>query len=209
MANDNAVTARGGLLPVGFPYGGYRRNMYRLTTSAVAVYIGQPMDMDGNGQVATASVSTANTFLIGPVVGFARDSNGKMGLPDGMLNLTVGSYLPALTNAYVMIADDPAQEFIIQEASSGTALTTANIGAQAHFGYGSTSGSTVTGYSGAQINPIVCGATNGSSGALTLIGLSDQMNSDGSYNSLGEYAKWRVRISNHRLGGQNLASSSV
>jgi hypothetical protein len=212
MANDDLITARGGLLPVNYPMGNYRRNYYRLTTSAAAVFIGQPMDLDTNGQAAVASTSTANSLILGPVVGFARDSRGKSALPDDMLVLTPGSggYLIGNRNAYVCIADDPNQEFIIQEASTATQLTTANIGAQAHFSYlRAASGSTVTGYSAAELNPNVSGATNGSSGALQVIGLADQMNSDGSYNDLGAYAKWRVRISNHRLGGVGLASTSV
>ena len=211
MANDDASSARGGLLPVGFPFGNFRKNYYRLTTSAAAaVYIGQPMDMDTNGQAVNASISTSNTLILGPVIGFARDSRGKMGLPDGMLSVTAGPYLPANTDAYVCIADDPNQLFVMQEANSATQLTTASVGANSHFIYArSTSGSTTTGYSYAEINPGLSGAVSGTAGALTIVALADNMNSDGSYNSLGAYAKWQVRISNHRLGGQALAHTNV
>jgi hypothetical protein len=211
MANDDSASARGGLLPVDFPFGNFRRNYYRLTTSAAAaVFIGQPMDLDGNGCVTTALVSTANSFILGPVVGFAKYIAGKPALPDAMLDITAGPYLPANTDAYVLIADDPNQLFTIQEATGGTALTTANIGSQAHITYERvTSGNTTTGYSYCELNAITAGATNGTSGALTLVKLSDQMNSDGTANGLGDYAKWVVRVSNHRFGGQNIASSSV
>lgn len=210
MANDDSANARGGLLPLNYPFGNYRKNYYRLTTSAVAVYIGQPMDLDTNGQATSASSSTANTLILGPVVGFAADANGKQALPDEMLKVTAGAYLPGLTNAYVCIADDPNQLFVIQEATGGTALTTATIGSQAHFTYErSTSGSTITGYSHAELNAVTAGATNGSSGALTIVKLHDNMNSDGTFNALGDYAKWVVRISNHRFGGQSSLSSSI
>ena len=211
MANDDTASARGGLLPVDFPFGNFRKNYYRLTTSATAsVFIGMPMDMDANGQAAIASVSTANTKFLGPVVGFAEDANGKPSLPSAMLDISVGAYLPANKNAYVCIADDPNQLFTIQEATGGTAITTANIGSQCHITYErATSGNTTTGYAYAELFPTVAGATNGTSGALQIVKLADQTNSDGSWNALGDYAKWIVRISNHRLGGQNSASSSI
>ena len=211
MANDDTITARGGLLPVGFPFGNFRKNYYRLTTSATAaVFIGQPMDMDTNGQAAIASVSTANTKCLGPVIGFAEDSDGMPSLPSAMLDISVGAYLPANKNAYVCIADDPNQLFTIQEINSGTALTTANIGAQAHWTYGgASSGSTITGYADCELNTATAGATNGTSGALQIVKLQNIKNSDGTWNGLGGNCKWTVRISNHRLGGQGIASSAV
>jgi hypothetical protein len=199
MANDDQAAARGGLRPSMQPYGTFKRSYYRLTTSAAAVYIGQPMDLDGTGQAVTATAGTALTaMIVGACVGFARDSRGQMGLPNAMSVLTQEAYLPGNTDAYVCIADDPNQEFIIQEASTGTQLTTADIGTSIGFSYlRSASGSTVTGSSFAELFPIFSSATT--SGALRLIALGDVMNSDGSFNSLGAYAKWRVRISNHRL----------
>lgn len=199
MANDDQVSALGGLRPVTQPYGTVKRSYYRLTTSAAAVFIGQPMDLDGNGQATTVAQGTGLTVLmVGPVVGFARDSRGQMGLPDAMSLITQGAYLPALTNAYVCIADDPNQEFVIQEASTGTALTTAAIGNSTGFIYTTrtNSGDTVTGSSFVELSPGEASATT--SGPLKIVGLADNMNSDGSYNSLGAYAKWRVRIVNHR-----------
>jgi len=202
MANDDTSAARGGLLPLEQPYGTVRKSYYRLTTSAVAVYIGQPMDLDGQGQVVPALSSTLGTaIMIGPCLGFSSDSRGKMGLPNAMSLITQAAYLPAATDAYVLIADDPNQIFTIQEATSGTALSSANVGNSINFGYlrtGLTSGSTVTGYSQAELRRDGVSATAGS-GTLMLIGLADNMNSDGTYNSVGDYAKWRVRIQNHRL----------
>lgn len=202
MANDDTINARGGLRPVEQPYGTTRKNYYRLTTSAVAVYLGQPMTLDGNGQVSAASVSTAATKLIGPVIGFADDLNGKPALPSSMLDLSQGAYLPGLKNAYVLIADDPNQIFVIQEASTATQLTTAAIGASAHFNYlRSASGSTLTGSSYAELDPNISGSTGGSSGSFQIVGLADHFNSDGTWNALGAYAKWKVRIAIHSIGG--------
>jgi len=200
MANDDQSSARGGLRPSMQPYGTVKRSYYRLTTSTtVGVYVGQPMDLDGTGQAVPASCGTALTAMIaGPAIGFARDSRGQMGLPNAMSVITQEAYLPANTDAYVCIADDPNQEFIIQEMSTGTALDTSNIGQSTSFSYGrATSGSNVTGSSWAELFPLFSSATT--SGALRIVGLADNMNSDGSFNSVGAYAKWRVRISNHRL----------
>jgi hypothetical protein len=207
MANDDVANARGGLLPVNFPTGNYKRNYYRLTTSASAVYIGQPMDLDSNGQVVPAlagsdnAAKTSGKCILGPVVSFARDANGKAALPDVLLTLTASAGLPGMTNCYVGICDDPNQEFVIQEASTTTQLNTSNIGNIVGFSYlRSTSGANLTGYSYAEIDPATA-TTAAGSGSLLLQGLTDNFNSDGTYNALGAYAKWRVRIANHRLGG--------
>lgn len=204
MANDDAILGRGGLLPMEYPYGNYRRNYYRLTTSAVAVYIGQPMDLDTNGQCVPATAGTAGTaYVLGSVVGFAKDSFGKPGLPDSMLRIDAGPYLPAQTNAWVLIADDPDQLFVIQEGTAGTQLTTANIGNTASFNYlraSASSGSTLTGYSFAEFDSISVTASN--SGTFQIVGLQTEINSDGSENALGQYAAWKVRIQLHRLGGR-------
>jgi len=209
MANDDQVSALGGLRPVAQPYGTIKRSYYKLTTSALAVYIGDPMDLDTNGQAVAATQGTGlTTLLVGPVIGFARDSRGKMGLPDAMSLITQAAYLPGNTDAYVCIADDPNQEFIIQEADSGTSLTTASIGMSGGIGYTtarSTSGSNVTGSSFAEIIPHMVSAQT--CGTLQIVALADNMNSDGTYNSLGDYAKWRVRIRQHRLmAGGNITS---
>ena len=204
MANDDQIAARGGLRPSMQPYGTFKRSYYKLTTSAtVAVYVGQPIDLDGNGNATIATAGTANgIFLAGAVVGFSRDSRGQMGLPDAMSLITQGAYLAANVDAYVCVADDPNQEFLIQEGSASVAqLTTANIGQTVGFSYAkATSGDTVTGSSLAEITPVGAGATT--MGSLRLVALGDNMNSDGTYNTVGVYAKWRVRIQNHRMNSQ-------
>ena len=208
QANDDFSSARGGLRPSTQPYGTVKRSYYRLATGSAnqAIFIGQPMDLDTNGEAVVATIGTAgDSIILGPALGFARDSRGQMGLPDAMSLITQAAYLPASTNAYVMIADDPNQEFIIQEASTGTQLTTANIGQNAGWTYNghtvagvaNTSGSTITGSSFAELYPPFAAAAT--YGALRIVGLADNMNSDGSFNTVGAYAKWRVRINNHRL----------
>jgi hypothetical protein len=204
MANDDFSSARGGLRPSMQPYGTVKRSYYKLTTSATAdVYIGQPVDLDGSGQVTAATVGTANgIFLVGAVLGFARDSRGQHGLPNEMSLITQGAYLPKNVDAFVCVSDDPNQEYIMQEGSTAvSALALTNIGQTVGFSFAkATSGDTVTGSSLAEITPV--GAAASTMGSLRLVALADQMNSDGSNNAVGTYAKWRVRIQNHRLASQ-------
>lgn len=203
MANDDEIAARGGMLPVEFPYGNFRRNYYRLTTSASAVFLGQPMDLDANGQVIPASTGTGPTInrILGPVVGFADDAYGPSSAggsyPSAMLNLTAGPNLPALTNAWCLIADDPDQLFSIQ-ANSDATMTTANLADLCTFTYRSSSGNTTTGYSTAEASVLSMSATG--TGNLQVVSLIPQRNSDGTLNGVGNYANIRVKISQHRLG---------
>lgn len=202
MANDDYINARGGLLPVEFPYGNFRKNYYRLTTSASAVFIGQPMDLDANGQAVPALTGTGTTinYIVGPVVGFADDAsvaNAGGLLPNAMLSLTVGPSLPALTNGWVLIADDPDQIFQIQANTDGT-MTTANLMDGCTFTYRASSGNTTTGYSTAEASILSMSAVG--TGNLQVLGLVPLKNSDSTTNSVGNYAKLRARIFYHRLG---------
>lgn len=194
MANDDAISARGGLLPVNYPYGNFRKTIYKLTTSAVAVYIGQPMDLDSTGGVVPCGISGTSP-LIGSVVGFI--DTDKAGLPSGMTSLSQGAYLPALTNAYVVICDDPNQDFMIQEDTGGAALSIASNGCTFFMVPRTSSGNTTTGYSTFELDRST--VTFSSSGQLLLKGLVDYMNSDGTTNDYGNYAKLKVQIFRHRL----------
>lgn len=198
MANDDNIAARGGLLPVNFPYGNFRRTLYKLTTSATAaVFIGQPMDLDTNGQVAPAGV-TVRSNLVGPVVGFT--DTAKAGIPSDMTSLTQGGFLPANKDAYCIIADDPDQLFQIQEDTGGSALTQSAVGNSVGIIPRTSSGSTVTGYSTFEADRSTVVATD--SGSLGIVGLVDLMNSDGTANDFGDYAKLLVRINWHRYSGR-------
>ena len=198
MANDDNITARGGLLPVQYPYGNYRRTLYKLTTSASAdVFIGQPMDLDANGQVVPAGVGNA-TSLIGSVVGFV--DTDKAGLPSSMTSLDQGGYLPANKDAYCIVADDPDQLFQIQEDTGGTALTASAVGNTLNLVPRTSSGSTLTGYSTFEADRSSVVATD--SGQLQVIGLVDLMNQDGTKNGFGNYGKLLVRVNWHRYSGR-------
>lgn len=199
MANDDLIRRWGGLVPATQPYGQVKGNWYKLTTggSTVEIYFGMPMDMDANGQVVPYTVAS-NNLSIGPALAFS-DTN-RASIPSAMATLSAGPYLPGNTDAYVFIADDPDQEFYIQEATNSTALTQAAAGANATIRYRSTSGSTVTGWSTVEIDRASIGTTTG--GLLQLIKPADgPTNSDGTDNAPGNYCKWVVKIFLHRFNG--------
>ena len=198
MANDDLISARGGLLPIQWPFGAIKSKYYKLTTGAAAanVFIGTPVDLDANGQAAFAATGTANAILLGSVIGFA-DTN-LASIPSAMANLANGAYLPGNTDAYVLVADDPQQEFLLQEDTGGSALTASNVGNNVGWKYRSSSGNTTTGYATAELQRATASTATG--GSLILTGLYRNINSDGTDNAAGNYAKWIVRITQHRFG---------
>lgn len=198
MANDDTVAARGGLLPVNFPFGNYKKTLYRVLTSAVAgdnIFLGQLMDADASGRATFAlEVTGSGNATIGPVVGFA-DVN-KAALPTSMETTTAGPYLPGQTDGYVIICDDPFQDFVIQEDTGGSALAETNIFNNANPVYRSSSGNTTTGYSTLELDRSSAGT--GTGGLLMIKALHDVINSDGTRNAAGNYGKWIVQIVRHR-----------
>jgi len=205
MANDDEISARGGLLPVTMPHGNIRTGLYKVTTNAtVGFFIGQPVDLDANGGVVGAGVTDA-AFLLGSIVGFT--DNEKAQLPSSLNDLTVGPSLPANTDGFAIVADDPNQIFQIQEDTGGSALTRSNVGNTAHFVPRTSSGNTTTGYSTAELDRSTAAADTG--GSLTILGLVDRMNSDGTDNDFGNFAKLRVKIFQHRLAHSSWQSPAI
>lgn len=194
MANDDMIAARGGLLPVNFPFGNFKKNYYRVTTSAAAAfYLGQPVALDATGQVGAATIAASNGTLVGSIVGFA-DTNLEA-LPTGMETTTAGAFLPANTDAYALVADDPDQEFVIQEDTGGSALARTNIGNNAAMIYRTSSGDNTTGYSTVELDRSSAGT--GTGGTLIIKAVGGNMNSDGTVNAPGNYCKWIVQIVRH------------
>jgi len=183
MANPDIVR---GLQPVSNAYGGAYTGGARVYTTAsgdaTAIFIGDPVKLAGtsqtvNGQVYADVAQAATTnVVVGVVIGVLADV--ATSLP----------YRAASTVRRLLVVDDPNALFEIQEVSGGTALTSAAIGLNTPFVVGS--GSTVTGYSGVELNNAGEDTTNTLD--LKIIGLSPREN-----NAVGENAKWLVRLNNH------------
>lgn len=205
MANDDWIKARGGLRPLA-PYGKVRTNLYKLTTNAtVGVYVGAPMDLDGAGCVL-ATTGADNTFVVGPALGFVA-SRTEGGIPTGMTSLTQGGYLPANTDAYVLIADEPSQLFTIQ-ADTSSAIGAESVGCTCRFAVRAGNGNAATGSSYAEL--LASDAATDTGGCLKLIALLDNINADGTINTgSANYTKWVVGIYRHRLNAEGVTANPV
>lgn len=199
MANDSHPN---GLFPINSPYGNIRLTLYPANT-ALALYRYQPVALNNSGQVATVAVG-ANNPLLGSIVGFMDTT--QAGLPSGMTSLSQAAYLPANTDAYVAVADDPNQMFLIEEDTGGSALTSTNVGNVGDFTYiDAGTGNATTGLSYAVLDRST--VSTGTGGALQLLYPLNIINQDGTTNSPGNYCAWVTRIANHQLNGTKLSVS--
>jgi len=183
MANLDAAA---GLRPVRLgSASGYcaRETKYFIpATDSTAVFIGTPVKLAGSadtdGTHATVTAASSTDECVGVVTAV---------LPDNADSLI---YRAASTARYVMVADDPAQVFEVQEVSGGTALTAAAVGLNAN--WAGSGGSTSTGLSSIELN----NATEATTATLDfqILGLSPV-----SGNALGEHAKWLVKLNNHQF----------
>lgn len=148
MANANIPR---GLVPVrdihGKPYNG-AANVYHVPSdNATALFVGDPVvtitdasDANGVQDVVIAAAAGTTTMITGVVVSLAF-FEGSPVLRDS------GRYLPASTEGYVMVADDPGLLFEIQEDG---AMGVGAVGRKSQLIAGT--GSTVTGWSGWQLD---------------------------------------------------------
>lgn len=137
MANSNAPM---GLQPRryrnGSPWMGVARTYHVPATNATALFIGDPVIVTGTGDpqgYPDCGIASVGGRITGVVVGFRPTAP-----------FSPGKSLPALTEGYVIVADDPALLFEVQ--TTGTALAAADIGLNANLVAGA--GSTYTGLSG-------------------------------------------------------------
>lgn len=124
MANANNPT---GLRPVrdgsNRPWsGGF--NTYYVASSGTAIYIGDPVIVDGTADangipgVALATAGATN-YWTGVVVGFGIQS-------DTAPPVNGNGYLPASTAGYLKVADDPSLTFAVQATTLAAADLEAN-----------------------------------------------------------------------------------
>lgn len=186
-----------GLIPIkNSPFVEIPKNYYYIPSSyATALFIGDPVVKTGTSN--TAAVTTAGRlFNPGSLPEInkatAGDGNAITGVIIGFLanpsNLNV-AYNPASTERIAIVADSPLQEFEIQEESAGSPLAATSVGLNANVVYAE-SGSTATGFSGAELDTTSPATT--ATFQLKILRLLDAPE-----NAIGQHAKWRVRINNH------------
>ena len=179
-----------GLRPITQPYGNMRVNYYIMAT-ALTVYKYMPVDLDTNGRVV-ASTGSNLSLMVGSIVGFADNASGP--IDDSYPYVPANPVMASGSSGfiYAAVADDPNQEFVIEEDTGGTALTQAN----AHQGcvliyQTSNSGNTTTGICDVLLDR--SGVGTGTDQPIQIIRKLDKPDND-----YGNYCKWVVRINRHR-----------
>lgn len=194
MTNSNTPY---GLVPVkNSPFVEIPKNYYYIPSSyGTALFIGDPVIKTGTSNTANV-LGDARPFAAGSLPEInkatAGDANKVTGVIIGFLanplNLNI-AYNPASTERVAIVADNPLQEFQIQEETAGTALAVTAVGLNANVVFAE-SGSTVTGLSGVELDTSTP-ATDATL-QLKILRLVDAPN-----NAIGQHAKWRVKINNH------------
>jgi len=181
MANANIAFGLKAIREAGNgPFNGAVNMYYHPASDSTALYIGDPVIKNGSADAAGVPGivrAAASSALTGAVVGF---------VPDGVVD--IAGFGAASTAYYVLVADDPNQEFEVQEDSVGGALAAADIGLNADIVAGS--GSAYTKRSGFQLDTSTKATT--ATLPLKILGLVQSPN-----NAIGNNAKIRVRINNH------------
>ena len=174
MANNNLP----GIYPDNMPYGNVRSRRYEVAVAnATAIYIGDAVLLINTGTVIRASAGAGN-YICGVVLGCFDSTGAPI------------AYLPTTTAGYVLVADDPNQQFIVQEDGVTTPLALEDVGEGVDLIIGS--GNTFNNRSGTMIdsNTVGTGATT----QLRILAKQERVNND-----LGAYCKWIVMINCHQL----------
>ena len=202
MANDNFPR---GLIPLNRG-GGRATGRYYLASTAADLYLGQPVVIAADGRVAATATAGAGGLLILGVGGGAIDWT-RAGLAADVGVVSKPYYdvsdLPGGRTGYVFVYDDPMQEYTIREDTAGTTrILLTDIGAAADMVWDG-DGNTVLGSSAgfAQLRIRGASVVSTMSGAFQILELADQINTDGTQATTGNYAQWVVRITNNQRGG--------
>lgn len=155
------------------------------------IFIGDPLvatgATDANGvPVVTIATAGAGNTVLGAFMGIGNGPAGS--------GFTVTRDLPVYRQAsianYGWVVDDPDQLYAVQEDSSGGAIAIATS-AFANANLVSAAGSTITGYSGWQLQSSSVSSSANTNYQLRLIGLLR-----GPDNVIGVNAKWVVKLNN-------------
>lgn len=178
MANMNGAF---GLRPCGKTLS---LNPYGIVAGATKIFIGDPVKRDTAGQaggLSTVTIAAAGDPIVGAVVSIF-DAAGT----------PVGFYPAGSAAGYrCMVADDPMQEFVVQEDSDGAALAQADIGLNANLVSGT--GNETTNLSGWMLD-----SSSKNTTATLQVHIERLMQKPD--NEIGDYADWVVKINNHQRG---------
>lgn len=208
MANDDVAR---GFVPLNSIIPGVNAHYYRVSTAA-DIFIGQPVLLNASGEVGASSNATIQPTIIGVAVGFAGPNKAGLATDDPYLDAsdltTLAAGLPA-GDRYVLVADNPQQQYYIQEDTGGTALALADVGAACDLIYrtAADSGNTTSGWARLELDASTVVTTTAA--VVQILGLYPGVNNDGTNNAVGDYAKWVVKFLHHALGGAANAAPVV
>lgn len=185
MANSDAPR---GFIPRrhanGAPYSGACKRYYVASDETNNIFIGDPVDLAGDGdangvpEVVRATAGSGG-YVVGVVVGYENLTSDNLSSP----------YRPASTAGYLLVADDPSLEFEIQEDSDSATLAATSIGLNADFAIGT--GNTSTAISATELDSNTADTTN--TLQCRILELANRGD-----NEIGTNAKWLVRFNLHR-----------
>ena len=202
MANTSKIR---GFIPVkhmsGAPYNG-QSNMYAVAAAdGTALFIGDPVKLDGSGSaggVATVTKATAGASVLGVIVGIvpAKMDPVTGAMSSGSIALDTTQYRAASTAAYVLVADAPDVIYEVEAvtgSNSTVAFAAADIGLNADLA--TVAGSTTTGVSAAALDM----STKATTATLQfkIIGTVQRVDND----STGVSTKVLVKINNAVMSG--------
>jgi hypothetical protein len=203
MATTNLNAPRG-LIPYRHFDGSYYNgsgNIYSIPTSiATNLFIGDPVDIvsgsnDGSG-IPSVKIGVTGSPIIGAIIGIADGGD-----PVTAVTRDLPIYHPASTLQYVLVADDPTLIFMIQDDASAQAVaSTLWAGKNASLITGT--GSTITGYSGWQLQSSTVIAATATLDLKIMRPLPQPDNAVSGTANTNQNAKWLVKLNNHRYANQ-------
>lgn len=199
MANTNSPR---GLIPVsnatGAPYNGAVMQMVHASGDSQAIYVGDIVTMTGT----SVQINIGGSLQSFPLAAQFASGGVEDGVCIGVDYITRDSpvYAPASTQVVISVAVDPNLLCLVQDVSTGTPLTSNDIGLNCDILVNQ--GSTVTGYSAMVLNNGTEATTN------TLdVKIIGQLQSPG--NDLGDSVssgaasgQWLVKLNRTRLSNQ-------
>ena len=203
MANANIAR---GLIPYAYmsgqPYNGSANIYFVASGYATNLFIGDPIvthsaSNDANG-IPAVQIGVSGSPIIGCMVGIV--DGGALGAATIAVTRDLAIYRPASTAQYILVADDPNLLFMVQDDASSQA-TAPNLWSGKNANLVTGTGSTITGFSGWQLQASSVATTN----TLDLKIMRSLNQADNTISSVANTtmnAKWLVRINNHQYVNQ-------
>ena len=201
MANVDRAT---GFRPVkylnGTPWNGQVRTYEVPAANSTSIFLGDLVSLStdaptGEVQAVMVAAVATNTPIVGVIVGVdpveMRNGNSLDGGGDNDLNLSQ-MHVPASTQRFVFVVDDPNVIFEAQEDSAADPVDAADIGLNCTFVNGG--GSTSTGTSSMEVDSSSPAVT--ADLPLKLMGIARRP--DNEYDATSGSAKVLVKINNHQ-----------